>query len=633
MNELIYSISKLFSDFIGDGVFIIPAYQRGYKWNKSTVEQLLKDIEAFNIQKDSDKFYCLQNITLVERVGSNREYNVVDGQQRLTTIAVLLSCIGEDNLVNGKIRYDVRPQTESFIGSYMLSKEGREILKTAAGKWDDFLKSHESEDLDYQDIYYLFTAFGCVWKWFASKTESEQNALRRKILNNVKLIVNNVESSDEQKLFGNLNGGKVQLDGSDLVRAMIITDVAMARFEEVEASVKSTVQLNESRVRIGIQIDSMMRWWKNPLHASYFKPITKQVKTNSDIQFDENAYPINGLYKLYSLICGGDRKTIGLDLFEKDIIGHWDRIQYLQRVLESWIEDREIYHLLLYVLLYYKGDSNNSKDDITDRFVELFSEWQNNTRIEFCKILRKKCNSILTALKPICTSKEAKEDYQTYLAICKDEDWYIDNDIIKLMIALDIIDIVNSKTAGFLPIEFFSAHKEDKEHIFPQTPIGDKIDKKKEVDRTAILNNYIDLVNKHRSDNKLPIFELAPDEPRWDDEEWLQSFKDRINNAVLEAVPINSLGNVCLLSDNVNRGYGNEFYTEKRIAIISKSRGGVYIRPHVLDAFDKEWLQTDVTNAHLDEMTSWTVKDIISRRMKIEEKIVGFYGELKKDEQ
>ena len=633
MNELIYSISKLFTDFVGDGVFIIPAYQRGYKWNKSTVKQLLKDIEAFNTQKDPDKFYCLQNITLVDRDDENRMYNVVDGQQRLTTIAVLLSCIGEDSLIKEKISYDVRRQTENFINSYMLSNKGRDILKTADGKWEDFLKSHKDDDLDYQDIYYLFTTFDCIWKWFSAKTEAEQDALRRKILNNVKLIVNNVESTDEQKLFGNLNRGKVQLDGSDLVRAMIITDVAMARFEEVEASVKSTVQLNESRVRIGIQIDAMMRWWKNPLHANYFKPITKQVKTNSDIQFDEIAYPINGLYKLYSLIYGGDRKTIGLDLFEKDIIKHWDKIQYLQRVLESWIEDREIYHLLLYVLLYYKGESNNSKDDITDRFVDLFIEWQNNTRNEFRKILRKKCNSILMGLKPICTSNEIKEDYQKYLDICRREDWYIDNDIIKLMIALDMIDIVNSKTAGYLPIEYFSAHKEDKEHIFPQTPFGDRIEKKKDVDRTAILNNYIELVNKHRTDNNLPLFELAQGEPRWDDDEWIPQFKEKINKAVLEAVPINSLGNICLLSDNVNRGYGNEFYTEKRIAIISKSRGGVYIRPHVLDAFDKEWLQSDVSNAHLDEMTSWTIKDIVSRRIMIEKKIVDFFGDLKKDEQ
>ena len=101
----------------------------------------------------------------------------------------------------------------------------------------------------------------------------------------------------------------------------------------------------------------------------------------------------------------------------------------------------------------------------------------------------------------------------------------------------------------------------------------------------------------------------------------------------MEAVPINSLGNICLLSDNVNRGYGNEFFTEKRIAIISKNRGGIYIRPHVLDAFDKDWLESDVSNAHFDEMSSWGVKDILSRRMKIEEKIIGFFGEMKKDEQ
>lgn len=155
MNELIYPISKLLTDYIGDGRFIIPAYQRGYKWNESTVKQLLKDIDAFNTPQDSDKFYCLQNITLVERIGKNREYNVVDGQQRLTTIAVLLSCIGEDKLVSGKIIYDVRPQTEHFITSYLLNESGRERLKASEGKWESFLQSCAGEDLDYQDIYYL----------------------------------------------------------------------------------------------------------------------------------------------------------------------------------------------------------------------------------------------------------------------------------------------------------------------------------------------------------------------------------------------------------------------------------------------------------------------------------------------
>lgn len=70
---------------IGDikGVFNIPAYQRGYRWGKLQVKTLLNDL----YQKANDstkKDYCLQPIVVLRK--GEGEYDLIDGQQRLTTI-------------------------------------------------------------------------------------------------------------------------------------------------------------------------------------------------------------------------------------------------------------------------------------------------------------------------------------------------------------------------------------------------------------------------------------------------------------------------------------------------------------------------------------------------------------------
>ena len=76
----------------------IPEYQRGYKWAIKQVLKLLEDIEGFNIDENNeDKFYCLQNITIVK---NNDYYDVIDGQQRLTTLFIILSYL--KNIINMK---------------------------------------------------------------------------------------------------------------------------------------------------------------------------------------------------------------------------------------------------------------------------------------------------------------------------------------------------------------------------------------------------------------------------------------------------------------------------------------------------------------------------------------------------
>ena len=80
-------------------VFFIPAYQRGYRWRKEEVKQLLDDIWDFSYNKPDKKgkkeiYYCLQPLVVKGCDNKNLgDYEVIDGQQRLTTVFIILQAI------------------------------------------------------------------------------------------------------------------------------------------------------------------------------------------------------------------------------------------------------------------------------------------------------------------------------------------------------------------------------------------------------------------------------------------------------------------------------------------------------------------------------------------------------------
>lgn len=130
-NELIKSVKAVFSKAISERKqFVIPAYQRGYKWNRDDIFKLLEDLKVFEkSNEDNNSFYCLQNITIVP-LSSEDGWNVVDGQQRLTTLYILLSYlrrIGIEELSFFSspdcLKYNVRQATGEFLKSKVYTGE------------------------------------------------------------------------------------------------------------------------------------------------------------------------------------------------------------------------------------------------------------------------------------------------------------------------------------------------------------------------------------------------------------------------------------------------------------------------------------------------------------------------------
>jgi hypothetical protein len=597
--KLIYSVKEIFTDYLNGKYpyYNIPEYQRGYKWDTQQIEQLLKDIDNFKPNGNVDKFYCIQNITIVEKEKNGKSfYNVVDGQQRLTTLVVLLSYLNESETIKNKLKYSVRTDTDNFIKLFILNNS------IVIDNWKDFLtcdkKTTEISDYNHQDIFYLFSAYNTVKRWFENK---DKRIFKEKLLNNVKLIVNKPDIDNEQELFMNLNTGKVSLDGADLVRALLITNVATEELKDDNLTdTKSIVRINERRVRIGLELDEISAWWNQPNVRDYFSFLNKMTVPDSEtIDFNSGQYPIDLLYKLY--LAKDSRKEICLQDFEnQEYVKLYKKLISLHRTIKDWYQDCEIYHFVKYVI---------TQSDTA--FSTVWKDWtESKSRTKFVEKLTEKSKNII----------------QNFVSEIDnlDEDWFVNenNKLYKTLIISDIIQIVKSQKSEnklpFLPADYFRPKKEDIEHIFPQTPIGAKnIQETDFKTYIGMLNNLTDEYNADKEEDKKITEITVPSD--WNDSTVITIRQNEINSNANKLIHRNSIGNLVLLNEKINRGYGNDFYTKKRIEIV-KNPKGKFIRPHTLNPFIKGFLIVP------SDLEIWTDKDIKANAEYIKKQITEFFN-------
>lgn len=106
------------NDVFADGAYSIPVYQRNYAWRSEQIEQLIRDIQ--DALSGKDEGYFLGNLVVTYRQRT-RDYEVIDGQQRLTTLHLLLTCLGSHPLEGrgfshqDSLRFDARPRATEAL--------------------------------------------------------------------------------------------------------------------------------------------------------------------------------------------------------------------------------------------------------------------------------------------------------------------------------------------------------------------------------------------------------------------------------------------------------------------------------------------------------------------------------------
>lgn len=106
------TIREIFND-----KYIIPLYQRNYAWGQEHIEQLIQDIYEAHTKNPNGNYY-IGSLVVLRR--HNGDFEVIDGQQRLTTLSLLTKTLGITN--TPVLSYESRPEVEEFFAEFYQSQ-------------------------------------------------------------------------------------------------------------------------------------------------------------------------------------------------------------------------------------------------------------------------------------------------------------------------------------------------------------------------------------------------------------------------------------------------------------------------------------------------------------------------------
>ena len=186
--------------------FNVPSLQRTYRWGEKEITLLLNDLyEFYNTNEDStNDFYPLQPLILKKSNKDDDTWNVLDGQQRLTTIKLIASFLKMDKDYCLDISYDTREKTKDFLDNISNKKE--EDVGTS------------------MELYYIFHAYEVIKAWFQKDTE-KINAITNVLFESerTRFVVQEMNSDDDEaKTFQNINQGRIPLSCSELIKALFL---------------------------------------------------------------------------------------------------------------------------------------------------------------------------------------------------------------------------------------------------------------------------------------------------------------------------------------------------------------------------------------------------------------------------
>lgn len=300
---------KLVNDIKGN--FLIPAYQRGYRWKEEHINMLLNDI-----WENGDKNYSLQPV-VVKKL-EDLTYELIDGQQRCTTLFLILSYMKK-----------VLPFIEL---NFSLSYETR--IKSAI-----FLENmDENLASDNIDFFHIFNAHKTIENWFKNEKTGELNL---KVINlykyfgeRVKVIWYEVDSAvHSTDLFTRLNIGKIPLTNAELVKALFLSKDSDAITEEKQLEISTSWDLIEK----DLSDDNFWSFLTNLKSNKFANRIELIFNLIANKKQDEKE-------KLFTFF------YFSQEMENESKIIIWERIQAYFLTLKEWFEKRDIYHKVGYLV-------------------------------------------------------------------------------------------------------------------------------------------------------------------------------------------------------------------------------------------------------------------------------------------
>lgn len=548
-NENIVAI-KYIENLIGKPFYIfnIPKYQRGYRWDTQNVKDLLNDI--YEVYKTGGT-YCLQPLVVKELEqeedllaiikqadsicaikellsSQGKKFNVVDGQQRLTTILILLQVLNKEGTYY-EIKYESRGNIFAKDKDENIDSFYANNTKTVIEDWLTKIKDEEfsSESfLNYilKNIYFI---------WYQLNSEA-----------------------DEISSFIRLNKGKIPLTNSELIKALILNE---SNFDKASISTeRAKIASKWDEIENTLQKDDFWYFiynekkdgaYKKPTKIDYLFEILKEIKeekrkTNeTDNESTSSMHEEYRTFRYFYNICKKDKKYTEI----------WEEIKQKYNIIKEWYNSIEFYH---YVGFLRNIDSNKS-------LCSLLEEWDKGDKERFLDELKDRISKSIEAINNLSIKYEPnkKTDCKPLLLLFNIQT--IINQNAKLLKSKKYHQGVFYK----FPFGIFQKEKWDVEHI--ASSCDNNLDDAKEA-KQFLGDLYIagkldkreyDENMRNIDSNKWSAIKALLDE-KLNDEKFSDENKDKICNFTL-------------LDYRTNRSYGNSIFSIKRRHIIAKDKGKI----------------------------------------------------------
>lgn len=538
--------------------FYIPDYQRGYRWTRLNVTQLLSDLWEYRLnKKNANTFYCLQPLVVRQTKWLDLDeklvegYELIDGQQRLTTIHRILSCIFWERY--NKVDLISRGYQNNLYTIYYKTR-----MESKA-----FLESN-NYDKSKPDLYYMSEAYQCAKEWFYDAKrgipDDVMDEIRRILL---PFVTNDEDNSDllpewstqviwyeikdeDQKskdLFTRLNRGKIPLTSAELIKAKFVNSGSFADLG-AEDCVKRKTQI----IQIWDEIENRLNQSKFWHFISNDRPddFINKIEYLFEIQVDK---PSEEKDKLYTFIHFFNGKENSKEIWDK-----WISVEESFRTLSYWYNENELYHKIGYLIAAgYK-------------ISELLSLSKKHLKSDFL-------NKIDLLIK-----NSIPENWETLTYGNSNNE-----KITRILLLANIEMIRNAKNvASFFPFEIYKTQVNSLEHIHAQNIEGISQTKKEQwyawlKEHTAILLR----VAIDKDEARKIIEEVA----NLDDRLSYSEFKI-LSYRILNLIPYDAIGdnenvhgvsNLALLGLGENIVLSNSVFEVKREKLIELDKKGKFI--------------------------------------------------------
>jgi hypothetical protein len=547
MNLEALTIGTLPVGCLTTAAFRIPKYQRGYRWKKDDVEKLLNDLKSFlESTQDRRPFYCLQPLVVTKSEDHPSEWEVVDGQQRLTTLFLIWNVL--HNQEPYELSYDTRDLSKNFLKAPEAMQDGK-----------------KQPNIDFHHIYH---AHQKIQEWFTHRLNNGMHGKFRDLLADTNPFGRNVrfiwyrlqEGDDAVAAFTRLNVGKIPLTDEELIRALFLRSREAGKL--AEAAFQHRMALEWDRIESALQ------------EPGFWGFVYKQTA------------PEGGRVRLLFELCappppkekGKERHLF--THYEEKLIGAsaetptdvWKEIVACFEQLEEWHRDPELFHLVGYVTTILNTGSTTTLRDLLDTAKKL-------TKKDFANHLR-------TLIHKDLIEKSESKSVKGFLSEINFDTKVKTRQTLALF---NIATLIRTKGAQVrFPFHLYHDPKVgwDIEHVHSQGGQNlSRVSDQKDWLRDTVLGEIQleDKENKLESEITAFLTDQA-DAPAFEN---LYKKVGQFFGEDGHSNKVHGIGNLTLLDQSTNRGYGNAPFVRKRAEIIEVGQNGTFILPCTRDLFLK----------------------------------------------